>query len=78
MRHAIVAELVGNVLSVSVHAGQSVSTGDTIILLESMKMEIPVLTEVAGVVADVSVSEGDVVQDGDVLATIEDDPDASA
>jgi acetyl-CoA carboxylase biotin carboxyl carrier protein len=71
MRHTIVAELVGNVLRVVVKEGDQVAAGDTIVLLESMKMEIPVLTEVAGVVSDVAVSEGDNVQEGDVLAVVQ-------
>jgi acetyl-CoA carboxylase biotin carboxyl carrier protein len=71
MNHAIVAELVGNVLTVVVEKGTPVAVGDTIVILESMKMEIPVLTEYAGVVRDVSVHEGEVVQEGDVLAVIE-------
>jgi acetyl-CoA carboxylase biotin carboxyl carrier protein len=71
MAHVIVAELVGNVLKVVVKKGEPVGAGDTIVLLESMKMEIPVLTEVAGVVSDVAVREGDNVQEGDVLAVVE-------
>jgi acetyl-CoA carboxylase biotin carboxyl carrier protein len=71
MSHSIVAELVGNVLSVVVHEGETVHEGDPIVILESMKMEIPVLTEIDGVVRDVSVREGDVVQEGDVLAVVE-------
>ena len=70
MTHDVVAELVGKVLKVMVTEGEDVSIGDTIVLLESMKMEIPVLTEVAGVVADVAVREGDSVQEGDVLAVV--------
>jgi acetyl-CoA carboxylase biotin carboxyl carrier protein len=71
MAHAIVAEIVGNVLPVVVTKGTKVLAGDTIIILESMKMEIPVLTEYDGVVRDVAVSEGDVVQEGDVLAVVD-------
>ena len=71
MAHTIVAELVGNVLKVVVKQGDRVAAGDTIVLLESMKMEIPVLTESAGVVKDVAVREGDNVQEGDVLAVVE-------
>jgi acetyl-CoA carboxylase biotin carboxyl carrier protein len=71
MRHAIVAELVGNVHSVLVQVGDAVAEGDTIVILESMKMEIPVLTEFAGTVVDVDVAAGVVVQEGDVLAVIE-------
>jgi len=66
----VVAEMVANVIKVPVAAGDTVSIGDTVVLLESMKMEIPVLAEHAGTVAAVKVSEGDVVQEGDVLVTI--------
>jgi Pyruvate carboxylase len=69
--HTIVAELVGNVLTVVVREGEQVAAGDTIVVLESMKMEIPVLTEIGGTVRDVAVREGDVVQEGDVLAVVE-------
>lgn len=67
----VVAEMVANVLKVSVAAGDRVAVGDAVVLLESMKMEIPVLTEYGGTVAAVKVGEGDVVQEGDVLVTID-------
>ncbi|UUW91410.1 biotin/lipoyl-binding carrier protein [Nocardioides sp. WV_118_6] len=63
----LVAEMVANVLRVEVAEGASVAVGDTVVLLESMKMEIPVMAEVAGVVTAVKVEAGDVVQEGDVL-----------
>lgn len=66
----IPSELVANVMTVDVSVGDSVAVGDTVVLLESMKMEIPVLTERAGVVTAVKVAPGDVVQDGDVLVEI--------
>ncbi|MBF4163744.1 biotin/lipoyl-binding carrier protein [Nocardioides acrostichi] len=66
----IVAEMVANVMSVAVEAGDVVATGDTVVLLESMKMEIPVIAEVAGTVTAVRVSAGDVVQEGDLLITL--------
>ena len=71
MAHTIVAELVGNVAVVSVREGDPVAATDTVVILESMKMEIPVLAEVSGVVTDVAVNAGDVVQEGDVIAVIE-------
>jgi acetyl-CoA carboxylase biotin carboxyl carrier protein len=71
MSHTIVAELVGNVLAVVAKEGAPVVAGDTIVILESMKMEIPVLTEYDGVVRDLAVHEGDVVQEGDVLAVVD-------
>ena len=65
------AELVSNVWKVLVPAGAAVAEGDALVILESMKMEIPVLTDRAGRVVGVNVSAGDVVQEGDVLAAIE-------
>jgi biotin carboxyl carrier protein len=67
----VVAEMVANVMKVAVAVGQRVEVGDTVVLLESMKMEIPVLAEVAGTVGAVKVADGDVVQEGDVLAVID-------
>ena len=71
MSHHVVSDLVANVLTVSVGVGDRVEAGDEIALLESMKMEIPVLTEVAGVVAEVKVQPGDVVQEGEILAVVD-------
>jgi acetyl-CoA carboxylase biotin carboxyl carrier protein len=66
----ILAEMVASVLSISAAAGDSVSPGDTVMLLESMKMEIPVITEKAGVVLEIRVEPGDVIQEGDVLVVL--------
>lgn len=67
---AIVAEMVANVIEVSVEAGQEVAAGEAVVLLESMKMEIPVIVETGGVVRAVKVAPGDVVQEGDVLVEL--------
>ena len=67
----MVAEMVANVMTVSVAAGDHVDVGDTVVLLESMKMEIPVLAEHAGTVAAIRVGVGDVIQEGDVLVSID-------
>jgi biotin carboxyl carrier protein len=67
----VVAEMVASVLTVAVSAGDRVAVGDAVVLLESMKMEIPVLAEHAGTVTTVKVGAGDVVQEGDVLLTID-------
>jgi biotin carboxyl carrier protein len=67
----VVAEMVANVWKVVAAAGDAVEEGDTICILESMKMEIPVEAPVAGTVAEVKVAEGAVVQEGDVIAVIE-------
>jgi acetyl-CoA carboxylase biotin carboxyl carrier protein len=65
------AEMVANVWKVVVAEGDSVTDGDTLVILESMKMEIPVLAESDGRVAALHVAEGDVVQEGDVIAVLE-------
>jgi biotin carboxyl carrier protein len=64
------AEMVANVSRVLVEPGRQVAAGDLLVLLESMKMEIPVLAEMAGEVVEVGVAEGDVVQEGDLIARI--------
>jgi biotin carboxyl carrier protein len=67
----IVAEMVANVMTVAVAPGDSVAAGDAVVLLESMKMEIPVLSEHAGRVSAVKVTAGDVVQEGDILVSLD-------
>jgi acetyl-CoA carboxylase biotin carboxyl carrier protein len=67
----ILAEMVASVLTIAVSPGDSVEAGGTVMLLESMKMEIPVLAEDAGVVREIRVVPGDVIQEGDVLAVLE-------
>ncbi|HNP56138.1 MAG TPA: biotin/lipoyl-binding carrier protein [Gordonia sp. (in: high G+C Gram-positive bacteria)] len=69
MPEDVVAEIVATVLEVRVADGQSVDVGDTLVLLESMKMEIPVLAEDAGVLDEVKVAVDDVIQAGDIIAT---------
>lgn len=64
------AEMVAAVLQVEVTEGDLVEAGATLVLLESMKMEIPVLCETAGVIRRVGVAVGDVVQEGDLLAIV--------
>jgi biotin carboxyl carrier protein len=65
------AEMVANVWKVVKAAGDEVDEGDTLVILESMKMEIPVIAESPGVVARIAVGEGDVVQEGDLIAVVE-------
>ncbi|MGA0208692.1 MAG: biotin/lipoyl-binding carrier protein [Candidatus Nanopelagicales bacterium] len=64
------AEMVASVFSVAVVAGDSIAAGSTLVILESMKMEIPVLAETPGTVVEVLVSVGDVVQEGDALVSL--------
>ena len=70
MAEDVRAEMVSTVYQVVVSAGDEVKEGDTLVILESMKMEIPVLAEGAGTLAKLHVAEGDVVQEGDLIATI--------
>jgi acetyl-CoA carboxylase biotin carboxyl carrier protein len=65
------AEMVANVWKVVVTEGDQVEEGDTLVILESMKMEIPVIAEDAGSLVRLHVSEGDVIQEGDLIAVIE-------
>ncbi len=64
------AEMVANVLSVDVAVGDTVAAGEAVLLLESMKMEIPVIAETGGVVQAIKVDVGDVVQEGDLLVQL--------
>ena len=65
------AEMVANVWKVLVSEGDQIEDGDTLVILESMKMEIPVLAEDGGVVSQLQVAEGDVIQEGDLIAVID-------
>jgi len=71
MAEEIHAEMVANVLKVVVQEGRPVAEGDIVLILESMKMEIPVLAEAAGTVTKIAVKEGDVVQEHDLIAVVE-------
>ncbi|GAB2866806.1 biotin/lipoyl-binding carrier protein [Actinoallomurus bryophytorum] len=65
------AEMVANVWKVVAAEGDTVEEGDTLVILESMKMEIPVLAEDSGTLVSLKVAEGDVIQEGDLIAVIE-------
>ena len=64
------AEMVANVWKVLVSEGDHVDDGDTLVILESMKMEIPILAEESGVITKLHVAEGDVVQEDELIAEI--------
>ncbi len=70
MAEEVRADMVANVWKVLVAEGDTVADGDTLVILESMKMEIPVLTERAGTVRELHVVEGEVLQEGDLIATV--------
>ena len=63
--------MAGTVFTVNVKEGEEVTVGQTIMVLESMKMEIPVEAEVAGKVVTIDAQIGDFVNEGDVLITFE-------
>jgi acetyl-CoA carboxylase biotin carboxyl carrier protein len=65
------AEITANVWQVHVEVGQSVAEGDTLVILESMKMEIPVEAPVSGTVRELHVKPEDQVQEGDLIAVID-------
>jgi acetyl-CoA carboxylase biotin carboxyl carrier protein len=65
------AEVTGKVWKVLVLPGARLEADDTVLVVESMKMEIPVLTQTAGTLVEVKVAEGDSVQDGQVVAIVE-------
>jgi biotin carboxyl carrier protein len=65
------AELVGNLWKIVTEVGQQVDEDDTLMILESMKMEIPITTPVAGTVKEILVAEGEVVQEGQTVAIVE-------
>lgn len=70
MAEDVRAEMVSTVFEVVVDEGDVVAEGDTLVILESMKMEIPVLAESPGTVTSLAVSVGDVIQQGDLIAVI--------
>jgi len=70
----VTAEITASVWQVPVEVGDEVEEGETLVILESMKMEIPVESPASGRVAEIRVSPNDQVQEGDVLAVIEEGP----
>jgi acetyl-CoA carboxylase biotin carboxyl carrier protein len=65
------AEITANVWKVTVEVGQAVAEGDTLAILESMKMEIPVESPVGGTVSEIRVAPDDHVAEGDVIAVVD-------
>lgn len=60
----------GKVFQIPTSVGQSVQQGDTVIVIEAMKMEIPVVAPEAGTIASIDVAVGDAIESGAVLATL--------
>lgn len=67
------SEMAGNVWKIVVSKGDTVEDGDAIVILESMKMEIPVETEFDGTVSKICVAEGDSVEEGTLIAVVDED-----
>ncbi len=65
------AELVGNLWKIVTEVGQAVEEDDTLMILESMKMEIPITSPITGTIREILVKEGDVVQEGQTVAVVE-------
>jgi acetyl-CoA carboxylase biotin carboxyl carrier protein len=72
MRHEVETEVQGNVWKVEAAEGQRVEVGDVLVILESMKMEIPVEAPVAGTLVELRVALEDAVEEDDVIAVIDD------
>ena len=67
----VAAHITGTVWKVACEVGQTVSEGDTLVILESMKMEMPVEAEDDGVVREIVCAEGQSVSEGDTLVVLE-------
>ncbi len=65
------APMVGRIIEVMVQPGARVDEDDEVLMLESMKMQIPVAAPRAGTITDIRVKPGDTVQEGDLLLTLE-------
>jgi acetyl-CoA carboxylase biotin carboxyl carrier protein len=70
MAEDVRAEMVSTVFQIVATEGDEVKEGDTLVILESMKMEIPVVSEIDGTVTSIGVKPGDVIQQGDLIAVI--------
>lgn len=70
MANEIKAHITGTVWKIEKNPGDAVRAGDVVVILESMKMEIPVEAESAGTIAELKVKEGDPITEGAVIATL--------
>ncbi len=66
----VTASVPGKICKIEANVGAAVKAGDTVLVLEAMKMEIPVVAPQDGTVATINVAVGDAVESGDVLATM--------
>ena len=68
--HVIIAPMAGTVSRVLVQAGEAVTSGQDVVILESMKMEIPLLAPRSGIVKEILVAEGEPIAEGDVAVIL--------
>ena len=71
MATRVEAQVTGTVWKIEKHEGELLAEGDVILILESMKMEVPVEAPRAGTLAEIRVAEGEIVEEGAILAVIE-------
>ena len=71
MAEEVCAHITGTVWKIEVEVGEEVEEEDTLVILESMKMEMPVEAEFDGVVKEILVAEGDAVEEGQALLVLE-------
>jgi acetyl-CoA carboxylase biotin carboxyl carrier protein len=67
----ITSNMAGNIWKVLVRVGEEVEANQEVVILESMKMEIPIETEQSGRIIEIKIKEGDFVNEGDVIITLE-------
>jgi acetyl-CoA carboxylase biotin carboxyl carrier protein len=70
-RYELKAEVTGSIWKIETMVGQALEQEDTVLIIESMKMEIPLVAEDGGTLVEICVNEGDSVSEGQVLAIIE-------
>ena len=70
-KFTVESEMSGSIWKILVKVGAAVSEGDTLMIIEAMKMEIPVVSSESGRVAEIIVKEGDQVTDGDAVAVLD-------
>lgn len=69
--HKVLADVTGTVWKIEVQPKQQVAAGDTLLIVESMKMEIPISAPRAGVVREIFFAEGEIIEDGQVVAVLD-------
>ncbi len=73
MATEIKAHITGTIWKIPVKEGEEIEEGDTLVIIESMKMEMPIEADDDGKVLEIKAKEGQAVNEGDVLMVVEDD-----